>query len=73
MPSIEFVDRIAFVLKKDLTVKSRPPVSLIFRVEQLKSFPAQVLGDAGQSCVVSTWPHKSVDEPGTESKWHWSL
>ena len=28
-------------------------------LEQLKSFPAQVFGDPGQSCVVSTWPRKS--------------
>src|SRR4029077_14443879 len=28
-------------------------------LEQLKLFPAQVFGDPGQSCVVSTWPRKS--------------
>jgi hypothetical protein len=35
-------------------------------LEQLKSFLAQVLGDARQSCDVSTWPRKAVDEPGTD-------
>ena len=66
MPSMEFVDRIALVLKKDFTVSSRPPSLNVSFVSALPGTGKRTLSTI---CVASMVPSSLSNARGFSVLW----